>query len=179
MFSDPKHNIEQFMLGEGSKVADLGAGSGHYTIAAAKAVGDSGKVFAVDVQKDLLERISALAKEEKLHNVSTVWGNIDKLGGSKIRDGSVDAAIVSNVFFQLDDKEEAIREVGRILRSGGKVMFVDWTDSFGGLGPPAEDIVTEDEVKMLFSKHGFVVDKSMYAGEHHFGIIFRKEHEAR
>ena len=52
-FSDPQKNIDQLNIGEGKTVADLGAGSGFYTMAAAKAVGPSGRIYAVDVQQEL------------------------------------------------------------------------------------------------------------------------------
>ncbi|MBI2474518.1 MAG: methyltransferase domain-containing protein, partial [Candidatus Taylorbacteria bacterium] len=56
-FSDPSHNVEQFDLQSGMTVADFGTGSGYYAFAAAKAVGDKGKVYAIDVQKPLLEKL--------------------------------------------------------------------------------------------------------------------------
>ena len=56
-FSDPQKNIQQFGLIEGMKVADLGAGSAAYTLATAKQVGNSGRVYAVEVQKELISNI--------------------------------------------------------------------------------------------------------------------------
>jgi ubiquinone/menaquinone biosynthesis C-methylase UbiE len=61
MFSDPRSNIDQFRLDPGMIVADLGCGSGHYTFAIAKAVAPTGRVYAVDVQKDLLVRLKTEA----------------------------------------------------------------------------------------------------------------------
>lgn len=175
MFSDPKHNIEQFMIGEGTKVADFGAGSGHYTIEAAKAVGDSGFVYAVEIQRDLLDRVKNLAREKNLHNVEVLWGDLEKIGGSGLGDSSVNSVIVSNILFQIENKEDFIKEAARVLKPGGKLLLVDWTDSFGGMGPAPEMVVSEDVVTSLFKKNGFIVDKNIYAGEHHFGKILRKE----
>ena len=64
MFSDPEKNIEQFSLGKGMHVADFGTGSGFYALAAAEAVGETGRVYAIDVQKDLLEKL-----KKEAHNV--------------------------------------------------------------------------------------------------------------
>ena len=67
-------------------VADLGAGSGHYTLAAAKKVGESGRVYAIEVQKDLLTRIKNLAQTEHINNVEVIWGDVENRGGTKLKD---------------------------------------------------------------------------------------------
>jgi ubiquinone/menaquinone biosynthesis C-methylase UbiE len=175
MFSDPEKNVEQFDLGNGNYVADFGAGSGFYSFAAAEAVGSSGKVYAVDIQKDLLERLKNEARNVRhLANVDIVWGDLDHLGGTRLRENSMDAVIVANVFFQLEKKDNAILEMKRILKPGGRVLFVDWSSSFGGIGPRPQDVFTEEAAKTLFTKHGFKEDRAIGAGAQHYGIIFRK-----
>ena len=64
-FTDPATNLLQIALQDGMKVGDLGAGSGHYTLAAAGMVGPAGAVYAVDVQEDVLKRIRDIAQEKK------------------------------------------------------------------------------------------------------------------
>lgn len=173
-FLDPKHNIEQFNLSEGMIVADLGSGSGFYTIEAAKAVGADGRVYAIDVQKDLLDKVKMSANNEKLFNIEVIWGDIDKLGGTRLAEMSVDAAIVSNILFQLEDRNSFLSEIKRILRPNGRILVVDWTDSFGNLGPTTEAVFTEQQAEEIFIKNGFVVDRKIDAGDNHYGIIFRK-----
>lgn len=174
MFADPENNIKQFKLGEGMIVADLGSGSGFYTLAAARAVGGNGKVYAVDVQKELLSRVKNDAIKEHLSNVEVIWGNIEKIGGTKLSEQSVDAVIVSNTLFQLQDKKTFAEEVRRILKPEGKILVIDWSESFGGLGPDPMHIVSADSVKNLFEQAGFTTEESIPAGANHYGIIFRK-----
>ncbi len=175
MFSDPQENIQQFSLGPGNFVADFGAGSGFYSFAAAEAVGPSGKVYAVDVQKDLLEKLKNEARNIRhLNNVDIIWGDLDHLGGTRLRESSLDAVIASNVFFQLEKKDNACMEMKRILKPGGRVLFIDWASSFGGVGPQPQDVFSEEMAKKLFEKHGFKEDRSIGAGAQHYGIIFRK-----
>jgi ubiquinone/menaquinone biosynthesis C-methylase UbiE len=175
MFSDPEKNIEQFDLGKGSYVADFGAGSGFYSFSAAEAVGETGKVYAVDVQKDLLEKLKNEARNIRhLSNVDIVWGDLDHLGGTRLRDNSMDAVISANVFFQLEKKDNACLEMKRILKPGGRVLFIDWASSFGGIGPQQGDVFTEEQAKKLFLKHNFKEDRAIGAGAQHYGIIFRK-----
>jgi len=71
---------------DGMKVADVGAGSGFYSLEAARKVGSSGRVYAIDVQKNLLERLRSQAISEGLGNVEVVWGNAEKIGGTKVRE---------------------------------------------------------------------------------------------
>lgn len=175
MFSDPEKNIEQFDLGKGSYVADFGSGSGFYSFSAAKAVGETGKVYAVDVQKDLLEKLKNEAKNVRhLNNIDIVWADLEHLGGTRLRENSMDAIIVANLFFQLEKKDNACLEIKRILKTGGRVLFIDWASSFGGVGPQMESVFSEEMAKTLFLKHGFKEDRVISAGAQHYGIIFRK-----
>jgi len=172
-FSDPQKNIESFGLSVGTSVADLGAGTGFYTMAAARAVGEGGRVYAVDIQADLLARIKAQAHQAHLNMIEVVHGDIEKIGGTRLRDGSVDAALVCNVMFQLENKEEFVQEVKRIVKPGGRVLVINWTDSFGGMGPQENKIIHADEVNELFTQAGFSFVANMSAGDHHYGLIFR------
>ncbi|NQV88590.1 MAG: methyltransferase domain-containing protein [Parcubacteria group bacterium] len=174
MFADPKKNVEQLELTPGMKVADLGSGSGFYTLAAAKAVGDKGRVYSIDIQKELLARLKNEAVRERLYNVEVVCGDLEKLGGTHIRDFSIDVGIISNILFQLKERDAFVGEVKRILKPGGMVLVVDWTDSFGGLGPQQGDIFPFNQARTLFEKNGFAYQKDISAGPHHYGAIFRK-----
>lgn len=175
MFSDPEKNVEQFGLGKGNFVADFGAGSGFYSFSAAEAVGETGKVYAVDVQKDLLEKLKNEARNIRhLNNIDIVWADLEHVGGTRLRESSMDAVMVANVFFQLEKKDNACLEMKRILKPNGRVLFVDWASSFGGIGPQPQDVFTEEMAKKLFLKHGFKEDRIIGAGAQHYGIIFRK-----
>jgi ubiquinone/menaquinone biosynthesis C-methylase UbiE len=171
-FADPQANILQMGLHEGMKVVDAGAGVGHYAFAAAKIVGSSGKVYAIDVQEDVLTRLRADAAHRKLRNIETIWGNLEKPGGTMLKDGSVDAVIFSNTLFQLEKKEEAIKELKRILVSGGKLLLIDWAGYYGGLGPAAAHVVSEHTAEELFIGAGFHKAKSFRGGAHHYSILF-------
>lgn len=175
MFSDPDKNVEQLDLGQGNFVADFGAGSGFYSFAAAEAVGHSGKVYAIDVQKDLLEKLKTEARNARhLPNVDIVWGDLDHLGGTRLRENSIDVVIAANVFFMLERKDNACMEIKRILKKGGRVLVVDWASSFGGMGPQPQDVFSEESAQAIFKKHGFTEDRTIAAGAQHYGTIFRK-----
>ena len=177
MFTNPEQNILHLGLTEGMRVADFGAGTGFYSKAASAKVGYTGKVYAIEVQKGLVKKLESDIKQWGLSNIECIWGDIEKRGGTKIADRSMDAVIISNVLFQAEDKLGLVDEAKRILEKGGKVLLIDWNGSFGGMGPTPEHVVTESVAKELFEKRGFKFTESISTSVHHYGIIFT--HESR
>ncbi len=174
MFSDPTKIIENAGIQTGMDIADFGSGSGFYAIAAAKALATTGRVYAVDAQKELLTKLKNHAIKEGIYNLEVIWGDIEKAGGTKLRESSVDLVFLCNVFFQLEDKDATVKEALRVLKPRGRVLFVDWADSFGGIGPKPKSVFKKDKTVPLFEKYGFSVDKDVSAGSHHYGVIFKK-----
>ncbi len=173
MFSDPEKNVEQLSLGPDNLVADFGSGSGAYTFASAEVV-HSGKVYAIDVQKDLLEKLKKEGDRKNLHNIEIIWSDLDTTNSTKLRSGLLDAVIAANIFFQLENKEQACAEMKRILKNKGRVLVVDWLSSFGGLGPEQASVFGKTDAVKLFVKNGFTEEREINAGANHYGIIFRK-----
>ena len=173
MFSDPEKVVPYFGLVDGLAVADFGASIGHYALAMAKRVGDRGRVYAIDIQKDLLSRLESEAKQAGLRNIHIIWGNVEKSGGSKLANQSVDLVVMANLLFQSTARYSLALEAKRILRPTGRVAVVDWTDSFNNLGPTAEQVAKPDEVKIIFAQAGFVFLNDFPAGEHHYGLLFK------
>ena len=159
-------------LREGMKVGDFGAGSGHYSRAAAVAVGTSGKVYAIDIQEDVLKHLKLNTHLAHQNTIDAVWGDIEKLGGTHLRDGSLDAVILANTLFQIENRYGLLGEIRRVLKSEGKLIVIDWAGSYGGMGPIPEKVVTEHDAEALFINGGFHKVKSFRAGPHHYGILF-------
>ncbi len=174
-FLNPTKVIRAAGVHEGMQVADFGAGSGFFTRTAARSVGESGVVWAVDLQRDLLPRIKNLAAAEGLHNVEVVYGDISHEGGSNLPAEKVDFVIAANVLFMTEHKQEALREIARVLKVGGHALIIDWTNSHGGLGPHPEHVITLSAAKILFEKNGFTVLHETPAGAYHWGFVVRKK----
>jgi len=172
MFTDPVKNLKAFDLRENMIVADLGAGSGFYTIPAAKMV-STGKVYAIEIQKDFLITIKNKAVENHLGNVEYILGDVERIGGTKIKDKIVDAVIASNILFQVEDKDKFIEEAKRILKPQGQLLLIDWSDNSSAIGPGIDKVVSKSKAREMFEKKGFIWQRDIDAGIHHYGIIFR------
>jgi ubiquinone/menaquinone biosynthesis C-methylase UbiE len=178
-FAHPERNVTAFSIEPGMKVADFGAGSGAYTLAIAERLSGSGTVYAVDIQKDLLRRIKNEANHRRLHGVEVVWGDLDRPGHSKIANHSLDLVLMSNLLFQLHDRDAAFKEARRVLKRTGRLVVIDWNESYGGLGPTREHVCDRTTAIAHARTAGFGLHKEFEAGAHHYGLIFVVPHAER
>lgn len=172
MIAEPEKILKMFGIHENMIVADLGAGSGFYTLSAAK-IASGGKVYAIEIQKDFLETIRNKVKEHKLENVECLWGNIEVSGGTRLGESVIDRVIASNVLFQVEHKEKFLDELYRIIKPAGKVLLIDWHDSDSPLAPRGNMQVSAEKARALFEQKGFEFERNVDIGEHHYGMIFR------
>lgn len=179
MFSKPDQNVAQLGLREGMRVADFGSGTGAYSLSAGRRVGHTGHVYSIEVQKSLVKKLESEIKDSGVKNVECIWGDIEKIHGTKIADHSMDAVIIANVLFQAEDKLGLIDEARRILKKDGKVLFIDWLSSFSGMGPSSEHVIEPKMATDLFIKRGFKLQEKITTSPHHYGIIFTHSHESR
>ena len=106
----------------GKSVADIGAGSGWFTVRAARRVGPEGTVYAEDINAEAIQYIAKRAGTEKLGNVKTVLGTPDDL---KLPAGSVDAALLLKVYHEIAHPVPVMRQLRAALRPGASVGIID------------------------------------------------------
>lgn len=159
---------------EGMQIADFGCGSGHFAIALAKKTGKEGKLTALDIQEDALENVKVKASVAGLENIDAVRANLEVLGSTKLPDNSQNLVFAANVLFQSPKKQEIIKEAARILKSGGILFAVEWKKGKDGFGPPENLKLDEEELKAIISAEGLNFERSIDAGQYHFGLVFRK-----
>lgn len=171
MFGEPSTIISQFGVTLGQNIADLGSGSGFYTLALAKEVGGKGKVYAVDIHEEMLQHIKTAGARENLDNIEVIKGDLEEERGTRLADKSVDGVIIANTLFQLEKPEACIKEAMRIVVDGGKMLVVDWKESFGGLGPQPEHVISEEKAKKMFADAGCEVVTDINAKKYHYGFV--------
>ena len=116
--------VEALDLRPGMRVADLGAGTGVFTVPLAKAVGASGKVYAIDVDADLLAIVRDKAKSEDLANIETIVAGATD---SRVPE-SVDLLFICDTMHHLPDQAAYVRQFAKLLRPGGRVVVIDFAE---------------------------------------------------
>ena len=172
-FVVPEVVASHFHLKSGDVVADYGAGSGFFLPILSQAVGDTGRVYACEIQKGLVDRLADLIRIKKLDNTQPVWCDLETPGGIKLPDGVLDVAFVINTLFQFESRDVAMKEIIRTIRRGGQLVIIDWTESFSGMGPHPDHIVTQDTAVALCESLGCTSVREFPAGDHHYGIVMR------
>ncbi|MEK7659316.1 MAG: methyltransferase domain-containing protein [Patescibacteria group bacterium] len=171
---DLKSIVNQFELEPGMRIADLGSGSGYFTVEMARVVGEVGQVMAVDILDTALETVRERASGAGIKNVQLVKANLEVIGSTFLADDSQDFVLLANVLFQNDQKLEIIKEAKRILRPVGKLVIVDWEKGVGGLGPPDEFRTPKESILGLASQEGLNYERDIIVDAYHFGMMFRK-----
>ena len=115
--------IKELALQPGMVVADVGAGSGYYSRRIAAAVGDAGQVMAVDVQPEMLALLSKAARVPGMGRIIPVLATEQDV---RLAPGSVDVAIMVDVYHELAYPLEVMQSVVRSLKPGGRVVFVEY-----------------------------------------------------
>ena len=172
-FAHPKRNVAAFGVEPGMSVADFGSGSGIYVLHIAEALEHSGRVYAIDVQRDLLRRVKNEANRRGFKNVDIIWTDLEHPGSSKLADKTLDLVLISNLLFQIENKPAVLTEALRVLKPVGRLAIIDWAESFGGLGPVKGDVIPKERALELAKENGFQLQREFPAGAHHYGLIFR------
>lgn len=158
----------------GDVIADFGSGMGHHARLLAPLVGKQGKVYALDIQRTLLEHVEEAAKLKGLP-IIPLWADLDEERGSTLLDASVDAVIIVNTLFQCEKKQAVLLEAARIIKAGGLCLVIDWRDSFGGLGPHPDDVISDAQGRTLAQAAGLREVATVPTGAYSWGILFEKQ----
>jgi SAM-dependent methyltransferase len=150
IFEDPKRE-EKLQIGrvmdllkikEGSSVADIGAGSGWFSVRAARRVGTSGAVYAVDINRDYLKYIDERAQKEGLRNIHTI---LDKEDDASLPADSVDAVLILKTYHEIAKPLRLMRLLRKSLRANALVGIIDRNGRGDDHGLDAPVVVKELE----------------------------------
>jgi ubiquinone/menaquinone biosynthesis C-methylase UbiE len=115
-------------------VADVGAGTGYFSLPLADAVGLQGKVYAVDAQNEMLLLLRQKLDDAAISNVELIHA---EAGNTGLAAGSCDLFFIANVWHEFGDRAGVLKEAARVLKPGGQVAILDWrTDAPPEPGPP-------------------------------------------
>ena len=164
--------ISALKLNPGDAVADIGAGTGYYTRRLAKSVGDKGKVYAVEIQQEMLDLLTNKMAELNIRNVQPVLGTVTdpKLPGS-----SLDLIFMVDVYHEFDHPYEMMENICKALKPGGRVVFVEFRGEDPKVPIKLLHKMTEAQVRKEMTAHPleFVENISTLPWQHL--IIFKKK----
>lgn len=135
----PDQVMDALRIAEGTTVADLGAGGGWFTMRLARRVGRNGRVYAVDVQRLMIEAIERRVEREGLSNVTAVQGEYDD--PRLPADARTEAVLIVDAFHEMEDPVLLLKNVARTLQPHGRIGIIDYREGDGGPGPDAAERV--------------------------------------
>jgi ubiquinone/menaquinone biosynthesis C-methylase UbiE len=128
----PAELVAGLGLRPGQTVADVGAGTGYFLAHLAAAVGETGTVYAVETEPNLVVHLRDRAEREGLRNVVPVLASADH---PRVPRGGIDVMLLVDTYHHLDDRPAYFRRVQRLLAPGGRVVVVDWQKRELPVGP--------------------------------------------
>ena len=149
---DPDLAMRLIRVQRGSAVADLGAGSGYFTVRLARAVGAAGKVYAVDIQQGMLDLLQRAAARERLTNIVPVLAAEDD---PRLPAASVDLVLMVDVYHELAAPQTTLAHLKRALKPGGRLVLLEYRAEDPAVPIRPEHKMTKAQVKLEIEHEGF------------------------
>jgi ubiquinone/menaquinone biosynthesis C-methylase UbiE len=157
-------------------VADVGAGTGYFSIRLARLVGPQGKVYATDIQPEMLESLRANLRRENITNVVPVLATQDD---PKLPEGEVDLILMVDVYHEFSKPQEMLRRMRTALKPDGELVLLEFRKEDPDVPIRAEHKMSVTEVRAELEAEGYHLEKlhSFLPRQHIF--VFGKEPEAK
>jgi arsenite methyltransferase len=167
----PHEVIEALALKTGERVADIGAGSGYFALRFARHVGAGGRVFAVDVSKDMIAHLETQAKTAGVSNVETILAPPDD---PRLPDGSVDRVFFCDVWHHVDDQAGYLEKLKKALRPDGEVVMIDFQKQDLPVGPPTAMKIAREALVAQMASHGFRLEREHTFLPYQYFLVFTR-----
>ncbi len=145
--------IESLQISCGDVITEIGSGGGYFTCEFAKKVGKDGKVFAVDINANLLNYIEKRLKKHNINNIITIEADET---GFVLPNENCNLIFLRNVFHHIDNAEDYFRNIRNILKPNGKIVIIEWLPNKNGIYTMhAGHSTSETEICSVMEKAGF------------------------
>jgi arsenite methyltransferase len=159
-YQKPDEVIAALGIREGERIADIGAGSGYFSLRFAHHVGDRGLVYAVDISPDMIRHINRRIRDMKLQNIRTVLADPDD---PLLPEASVDRIFICDTWHHIEKQDDYLRLIKKILKPGGQVVMIDFQKRELPVGPPVGMKISREALLGQMEGSGFRL-----AAEHTF-----------
>ena len=169
---EPSKAIAALKIGAGQTVADIGAGSGYYTVRLAEAVGPTGRVFATDIQPEMLAllRKRLAGRNDGGRNVQLVQGTPTE---SKLPDGAIDLALMVDVYHELAEPQVFLRSLKRALKNDGRLVLIEFRKESEWVPIREEHKMSVRDARIELEAEGFTFDRVIDVLPWQHILIFR------
>jgi len=165
----PHEVVTALGLVAGQRVADIGAGSGYFALRFAHRVGAAGRVFAVDISRDMVGEVRRRAEEAGLASVEPILAKPDDPG---LPDGGVDLIFICNTWHHIERRHAYLARLRRTLAPGGRLAIVDFHKD-APVGPPASMKLAREEVLAELERAGFRLETEHTFLPYQYFLVFR------
>ena len=117
----------------------------------------------------------AKAKNNGILNLLAERVNLEKENGSKLKGEAFDWVILKDILFQNQKKDIIVKEAYRVLKNEGKVIVIEWNKKESAVGPAQELRIAQIDLEKMFTEQGFIVEKSVKAGDFHYAFVATKK----
>ena len=164
--------LEKARIASGMHVADFGCGkTGHVVFPVSFGVGEEGVVYAVDILQDALISIDKRAKSQAMHNIHTIWSDLERVGKTCIPENSLDVVYIVNVLSIAHNRHAYLEEAQRLLKNKGRIIVVDWVPSELPIAPENEMCLAFDNIEQWARMSGFGIQEKFPVGKYHEGMV--------
>lgn len=150
--------LSRLSIKQGMVVADIGAGSGLFSRPLAKAVAPGGKVYAVDIQQDLLDYVNQRAKQENIRNIQTVLGGYND---PKLPARDIDLAFINDVLHHIENRAAYLKALGTYIKPAGRIAIIEMNkdDPNTPHKSQPELLVSREQIAQWMSDAGFKLEQ--------------------
>lgn len=178
VFDDPERDgwqkpatvVEAMAIEPGMVVADIGAGTGYFNAHFAKAVGETGKVLALDIEESLVRHMTERAEKEGTSNVEV---RLTKPEAADLKAGEVDRVVLVDVYHHIQERGAYFGKLKDALKADGRLVIVDIRKT-APFGPPVEHRLTPDQVVGELKEAGFAEVERVEALEHQYIVVLKR-----
>lgn len=149
----PEDFLGDFIAAPDAVLADIGCGTGFFALPAARML-SAGRVLAVDIQQESLDRLAASARQEGLANVEAIRADAAALPLSA---NSVALVLMARFLLSYPERDAILHEARRVLRPGGRLYLVQWDRVPTPMGPPFALRIGQDAIAGIVERAGFAV----------------------
>jgi ubiquinone/menaquinone biosynthesis C-methylase UbiE len=152
----PEAALDAIGIQKGMNVADIGAGTGYFSIRIAKRVGPTGKIYANDIQPKMLDRLREKSEREGLTNIETVLGSE---ADPKLPTAKMDLVILVDVYHEFSQPQAMLQEIRASLKPDGRLILLEYRKEDPTIPIRPDHKMSIPEVKTEVEAEGFKLDK--------------------